>query len=63
MNGGVYMSGAYEEEMAKQERMEQARIYKGENKCENCGSLFRPSKSDPDQFVCDKCFEYAINKD
>ncbi|EMF0307643.1 hypothetical protein FNP19_RS07690 [Enterococcus hirae] len=63
MNGGVYMSGAYEEEIAKQERMEQARILKGEKRCDNCGKLFYPSKSDPEQFVCDKCFEYAINKD
>ena len=44
--------------------MEAARkYYNGEQKCDNCGHLFYPNENDPEQFVCDKCIEHAMNRD
>lgn len=57
------MSGAYEEQLAKEERMEAAMLRKGYKKCDNCGEMFTPSDFDPGQFVCNNCFERAIEKD
>ena len=65
MNGDVDMSRAFEDEQDKQARMEAARkYYNGEQqKCDNCGHLFYPNENDPEQFVCDKCIEHAMNRD
>ncbi|MFN6737471.1 hypothetical protein ACK4CJ_12910 [Enterococcus gallinarum] len=57
------MSGAYEDQLAKEERMEAGMRGKGYVKCDNCGAMFKPSKNDPEQFVCDDCYKHAIEKD
>jgi len=63
LDGGDNMSRAYEDQLAKEQRMESGMRGKGYVKCDNCGKMFKPSKIDPEQFVCNECYEHAIEKD
>lgn len=56
------MSRAYRDNLEKEYDRKEAMKYKGYKKCENCTEMFKPSSSDPTQFICDNCLEKAYEK-
>ena len=59
------MSRAFEDEQDKQARMEAARksIIMVNKNVITVDIYFTQIENDPEQFVCDKCIEHAMNRD
>ncbi|GBD64861.1 hypothetical protein GCM10025886_20360 [Tetragenococcus halophilus subsp. flandriensis] len=57
------MTRIFEDEEERKRQQLVAMEINGYEVCENCGTLFLPSESDPEQIVCDACQDYAMGKD
>lgn len=57
------MTRIFEDEEERKRQQLVAMELNGYEVCENCGTPFLPSESDPEQIVCDTCQDYAMGKE